>query len=153
MAEDNDNTDFDYTMGQGHSDVLTSDAQPLCSKCLTSCDRLQYYCHNCDSTEPINPLAAYIPFVRLRFHYGIFCNMWRMLWYNEAVSLTWRLSFVLFIFLFAPIMFVLGLPLLLLIKSTRSTIPAKLAVTLITVTILLTLVRLFVLMGLSFYSY
>lgn len=152
MVEDNDNTNFDQTMGQGRSDVLTPDAQPVCSRCLTSCDRLQYYCHNCDSTEPINPLAAYIPFVRLRFHYGIFCNMWRMLWYNEAVSLTWRLSFVLFIFLFAPIMFVLGLPVLLL-KSARPAVSTKLAVALVVIIIILTLLRVSVSMGLSFYSY
>ena len=152
MAEDNDNIEFDRAKGCP-PDVLSPDAQPLCHNCLAPCDRLQYYCHNCDSTEPINPLAAYIPFVRLRFHYGIFCNMWRMLWYGEVITLTCRLAFVLFIFLFAPIMFVLGLPLLLLIKSARPTIPAKLAVTLISITILLTVVRLFAWMGLSFYTY
>jgi len=79
--------------------------------------------------------------------------MWRMLWYDEAVGLAWRLSFVLFIFLFAPIMFVLGLPVLLLLKSARPAISTRLAVALVVITILLTLLRVSVLMGLSFYSY
>jgi len=69
-----------------------------------------------------------------------------MLWYNEAVSLTCRLSFVLFIFLFAPIMFVLGLPVLLLVKSARPAVSTKLTVALIAIIIILTLLRVLVLM-------
>ena len=58
-------------------EFIPDDAQPLCRKCLNPCHPLQNYCGNCDSNEAINPLASYVPFVRIRFVYGMFGKMWR----------------------------------------------------------------------------
>jgi len=60
-----------------YEEYLPPDAKPLCPHCLQPCDPLQYYCNNCDSNEAINPLAAYIPYVRIRFSAGVFGKLFR----------------------------------------------------------------------------
>jgi len=91
-------------------DFIPDDAQPLCLKCLTPCHPLQNYCHNCDSNEVINPLASYMPFVRIRFIYGAYGKMWRKIWYDKDASIMFRLFCLLSITFFAPVLLIVGLP-------------------------------------------
>jgi hypothetical protein len=58
-------------------EYLPPDAKPLCPYCLQPCNPLQYYCTNCGSNKAINPLAAYMPYIRLRFSIGIFGKLYR----------------------------------------------------------------------------
>lgn len=95
-------------------EYIPADACPICSKCLKPCHPLQNYCDNCDSNEVINPLASYIPFVRIRFNIGMFCKLWRRICYDEQTPLMSKLSFLFLITLGAPVLTIVGLPLLLL---------------------------------------
>jgi len=92
-----------------YSDELGPDAMPLCPKCLKPVDPKDYYCPYCGSDEPINPLAAYMPFVRLRYMYSVFGAMWRRLW-DEKTGFFVSLLFVLLIIVFAPILLIVGTP-------------------------------------------
>ena len=91
-------------------EFIPEDAWPLCPNCLKPCNPLQNYCENCGSNDVINPLASYMPFVRIRFNYGGFCTMWQKIWYDEDISMKCRLFYLFMIIAFAPIMLVLGLP-------------------------------------------
>ena len=78
MTDNEKNNSRDVTDGeQVDNDYLPPDAKPLCRRCLQPCNPLQYYCTNCGSNEAINPLAAYMPYVRLRFSIGIFAKLVR----------------------------------------------------------------------------
>jgi len=110
MTEQNE-TDFP-TDSDG---VISSDAQPICPKCLQPYEPPQDYCANCDSNEPLSLLAGYVPFVRIRFTAGVFGKMWRMVWGDEA-SMAVKVFLLFLIVLFAPIMLTVGLPLLLISK-------------------------------------
>jgi hypothetical protein len=90
-------------------EFIPADAWPVCPKCLSPCHPLQYYCHNCDSSEAINPLASYMPFVRIRFNIGMFCKMWRRKWYDKEASIIFRLLCWFVIILFTLI-FLMRLP-------------------------------------------
>jgi hypothetical protein len=92
-----------------YSDELSPDAMPLCPKCLKPVDPKDYYCPYCGSDEPINPLTAYMPFVRLRYMYSVFGAMWRRLW-DGKTGLLVSLLFVLLIIVFAPILLIVGTP-------------------------------------------
>jgi len=70
MTTDTPSTDH----GQENGDPI---ATPLCPRCLRPCDPHLYYCPHCGSNEPINPLASYMPFVRLRFNIGMIGRLWR----------------------------------------------------------------------------
>jgi len=94
-------------------ELIPTDARPLCLNCLSPCNPLQYYCGNCDSNEVINPLASYMPFVRIRFACGFFGKMWRIMWYDEEASTIFRLLCLFLIIFFAPILLIVGLPLFL----------------------------------------
>lgn len=103
---DMDEQDFDDpTAGdieeaeQLDDDFVPDDAQPLCPKCLKPCHPLQNYCGNCDSNEVINPMASYMPFVRIRFNIGMLGNLWRRIWYDKHTSIICKLIF-LFMFIF-----------------------------------------------------
>jgi len=65
---------------------IPAGAQPICPECLTPCHRLQYYCDNCGSNETINPLASYMPFVRIRFNVGMYGKLWRRIWFDKYTS-------------------------------------------------------------------
>ena len=95
-------------------DFIPNDAQPLCPKCLRPSHPLQHYCDNCDSNAVINPMASYLPFVRIRFNFGGFCIMWRKIWYDKDTSTICRLFYLFMIIIFAPVMLIIGLPLLLI---------------------------------------
>ena len=95
---------------------IPNDAQPLCPNCLSPCHRLQYYCYNCESNAVINPMASYLPFVRIRFNFGGFCIMWHKIWYEKDTSIKRRCFYLFMIIIFAPVMLIVGLPLLLIGK-------------------------------------
>ncbi|MHC4546009.1 MAG: hypothetical protein ACYSYL_16065 [Planctomycetota bacterium] len=90
---------------------IPADARPVCMKCLKPCHPLQNYCGNCDSNEVINPLASYMPFVRIRFRCGFYGKMWRKALYDKEASIILRSLCMFLTFAFAPILIVVGLPL------------------------------------------
>jgi hypothetical protein len=95
------------------SDDLGPDAKPLCPACLRPVETsLYYYCPYCGSSEPINPLTAYMPWVRLRYMYSIFGTMWRKLWQGKTNPFL-AAVFVVLIFALAPIIFIAGAPVML----------------------------------------
>ncbi|MFB0525225.1 MAG: hypothetical protein ACETVZ_06760 [Phycisphaerae bacterium] len=82
-------------------EFIPNDALPLCPNCLKPCNPLQNYCVNCDSNEVINPLASYMPFVRIRFNIGMVVKAWRKMLYDKEASILFRLVCLLIIVLFA----------------------------------------------------
>lgn len=105
-------------------EFLADDALPVCLKCLKPCHPLQHYCDNCDSNDVINPLASYMPFVRLRFACGFFGKLWRITWYNDQPAMALKLTCLLVIILFAPILLIVGLPLFLIGKIPKPKLQA-----------------------------
>lgn len=97
------------------------DSVPICPKCLRECDPRTYYCPHCDSNEAIDPLASYMPFVDIRFECGFYGKAWRTIWYNKEASAALKLLCLVLIIYFAPILLIVGLPLLLIekIKDAR----------------------------------
>ena len=95
--------------GQLDDEFIPADARPLCPKCLKPCHPLQNYCDSCDSNDVINPLASYMPFVRIRFNIGMLCKMWRRKWYDKEASIIFRLLCWFVIILFTLI-FLMRLP-------------------------------------------
>jgi hypothetical protein len=89
-------------------EFIPDDARPLCAKCLEPCHPLQFYCDKCDSNEVINPLASYMPYVRIRFNVGMVVKAWRKMLYDEEASVAFRLSFLLIIIGWALMMWYSG---------------------------------------------
>jgi hypothetical protein len=120
LSESNENTELTKEAQSEDSDELGSDAKPLCPKCLKPVDLNNYYCPYCGSDEPINPLAAYMPFVRLRYMYSVFGIMWRKLW-DSQIGFFESFLFILLIVAFAPILLIVGTPImaLRLIKNRK----------------------------------
>ena len=87
----------DEATEQLDDEFVPDDARPLCAKCLEPCHPLQFYCDKCDSNEVINPLASYMPYVRIRFNIGMVVKMCRKLVYDKDASLAFRLSCLLVI--------------------------------------------------------
>ncbi|MHC4553015.1 MAG: hypothetical protein ACYSUT_09675 [Planctomycetota bacterium] len=100
--------------------TVADDAVPLCPACLEPCDPLDNYCPNCGSNEPINPLASYMPFVKIRYETGIFGKLWRKCW-DSKISKPFRVLCMAMGFLFYDLFFLIGLPFLLTkkIKNER----------------------------------
>ena len=84
---------------QVDDEFIPADARPLCPNCLKPCNPLQNYCDNCDSNEVINPLASYMPFVRLRFNIGMYGKLWRQIWRDQDTSIILKLIFSLLLIL------------------------------------------------------
>jgi len=97
-------------------EFIPADARPVCFKCLKPCHPLQNYCDNCDSNDVINPLASYMPFVRIRFRCGFCGDMWRKVLYDKEASIILWLLCLFLTFAFAPILIIVGLPLFLIDK-------------------------------------
>ncbi len=119
MSEQSDNdalTQGDEQFGEVSSDFVPEDAWPVCPKCFKPCNPLQNYCDNCDSNETINPLASYMPFVRIRFTAGMFGKIWRRIWNSKDTSIISKLFFLILIIFGAPIMLIVGCPLFLIGK-------------------------------------
>ena len=101
----------DINPDESISQQLADDAIPLCPNCLSECDPLDNYCLNCDSNEAINPLASYIPFVKIRFETGMFGKLWRKCWHSQTPSFTRGLCICIAFLFYSPI-FLIGLPFL-----------------------------------------
>ena len=86
-------------------DFVPADALPLCPKCLRPCNPLQNYCEHCDSDKVINPLASYMPFVRIRFNVGMLVKLGRSILYDKDISIMRRLFY-----LFLAIVWLLTFP-------------------------------------------
>jgi hypothetical protein len=85
-------------MSEQEQDNL-ADAWPVCPKCFEPCHPLQSYCEHCDSNEVINPLASYMPFVRIRFNIGMLGRLWRRIWHDEETSIALKVFFWLLLIL------------------------------------------------------
>ena len=96
---------------QVDDEFIPADALPICPKCLKPCHPLQYYCDGCDSNNVINPLASYMPFVRIRFWCGFCGDMWRKVLYDKDASIILRLLCLFLTFAFAPTLIIVGFPL------------------------------------------
>lgn len=119
MTEANHNDSFEQTIEypkQPDDEFIPDDALPLCPNCLRPCSPLQNYCDRCDSSEVINPLASYMPFVRIRFVCGFYGRIWRRIWYDQEAPIIHRLFYLLLIILFVPIFLIIALPLFLIGK-------------------------------------
>ena len=101
---------------QVDDEFIPADARPLCFKCLKPCHPLQYYCDSCDSNNVINPLASYMPFVRIRFRCGFCGDMWRKVLYDKEASIILRSLCLFMTIAFASILIIVGLPLFLIDK-------------------------------------
>ena len=56
------------------------DAVQICPNCLEPCDPLDKYCQNCDSNDPVNPIASYMPLESIRFSTGVIGKLLRKIW-------------------------------------------------------------------------
>ena len=92
------------------SQQLAEDAVPLCPNCFSECNPLDFYCFNCGSNEAINPLASYMPFVKIRFETGLFGKLWRKCWHPQT-PMFFRGLCIFLALLYLPF-FILGLPFL-----------------------------------------
>lgn len=129
---------------QGDDEFIPSDALPVCPNCLKPCNPLQNYCNSCDSNEVINPLASYMPFVRIRFNIGMFCKIWRRICYDEHTPFLLKLFFLFVITLGTPFLTIVGLPLLLIVKCSEPKLPSVtiIAFWIISISILMALIYL-----------
>jgi hypothetical protein len=117
MTDEEKNDSHDTSEGEEvDDDYLPPDAKPLCPRCLQPCDPLEYYCTNCGSSDVINPLSAYMPFVRLRYQVGFYGRLWRRITYDSDTSILIKLAFLLFMILTMPLVFLVGLPVFLITK-------------------------------------
>lgn len=113
MSQRDDNfPEEDYEEADSDTEKLAPDATPLCPNCLKPVDPKQYYCPYCGSNEAINPLATYMPLVRIRHNYDIFITMWHKLWRGRIGSAT-IILFSFLITVFASAMLLVGLPVML----------------------------------------
>ncbi len=92
MVECEENNMFE---DEGVEEFIEEGALPVCPKCFRPCDPLQNYCNSCGSDEVINPLASYIPFVRIRYNYNGLLNMWRYIWCDEQGKMWRKLVYLL----------------------------------------------------------
>ncbi len=140
-----DNNEFDVDPEQV-AESLDADAKPLCMDCLQECNELSYYCEHCNAFSPINPLAAYMPFVRLRMVCGFYITAWRRMWCDQDISGTFRILLALFICIAIPYLAVIALLFLLFCKDSLPGTSNKLkplpAITMILFMIALVLLRL-----------
>ena len=113
MNDQNKQNDKDFAAdGDG---IISRDAQPICSQCLQPGGTLQYYCANCGSNDPLNPLASYMPFVRLRFELGLIGKLWRRVLNKETSMAMWVFSLLLVLF-YTQTLLIVGLAFLLISK-------------------------------------
>jgi hypothetical protein len=125
MAGDEFDKTDDDNLGEMADDIVPADARPVCPNCFEPCSPLQDYCDSCNSNQPINPLATYKPFERIRFNYDIFATMWRGIWNGSNISWPVRILYIFLLLLFTPLF--LFAPPLLLIERIKDTKTKKLA--------------------------
>ena len=110
---------------------LDADAKPLCPECLNECDAHWYYCDHCNAFSPINPLAAYMPFVRLRMVCGFYITAWRRMWYDQDMSGAFRMLFAFFLCFAVPYFTFIALLFLVFCKDSTPGVSTKLKTSLI----------------------
>jgi hypothetical protein len=98
----------DLDWGEEVDQCLTDDAVPLCPGCLRPCHPLSSYCTNCGCNEPVNPLAAYMPYVNLRFQWGMIGKLWRRTWFHR-IPVAQRILNIALLIVCVPAFVVLGL--------------------------------------------
>ncbi len=91
------------------NDDFGRDATPLCPACLKPVNPLDYYCPHCGSSEAINPLTPYMPYVRIRYMCSIFGAMWRKVCERQT-SIVAGIFYVLLIVVLAPVIIIAGVP-------------------------------------------
>jgi hypothetical protein len=95
---ENNETNADAPLEQSSDDNLCDQPpQPVCPNCLTPCSPLDYYCPHCGSNEALNPLASYMPFVRLRFTTGLAGRLWDRS--RKAGTILWAIFYLLILML------------------------------------------------------
>lgn len=112
-----DKDDFDEHEGEifeepSEDKDLNQEPLPLCPNCLTPCSPHDYYCPNCGSNSPINPLATYMPLESIRFEAGLYGRLWNKCW-NPETEVIDRMLYMLFFLVGMPFFLVLGLAVLL----------------------------------------
>jgi len=139
MAEQEENnlSTEEFDEAELEDDFIPADAQPVCPKCFEPCNRLQYYCDKCSSGDAINPLTPYMPFMNIRFNYDIFLTMWRKTWYDKYISMGKRLFYLLMITMLAPLLLVVGIPLLIAFGINNSKLRKITVIILIAIAIVL----------------
>ena len=106
MNEHNEQNDKDFPADS--DGVASQGAQPICSQCLQPGGILQYYCANCGSNDPLNPLASYMPFVRLRFELGLIGKLWRRV-LNKETSIAMAVFSVLLVWVYTNVLLIVAL--------------------------------------------
>jgi len=91
--------------------------RPLCPRCLTPFELEQHYCHKCG--DAVGHFTPYIPFVNIRFNYGIFGRMWHKLWRDREAGFLIKGVCAVLIVVLAPVMLV-GLPFVIWERACRS---------------------------------
>ncbi len=84
-------------VGEPDEQAEMGQAKPLCPNCLRPVDPRAYYCPYCGSNEAINPLASYMPFVRIRFMVGMVGKLWRRVLYDEQAGVILKVLYLLLI--------------------------------------------------------
>ena len=105
---------------QDCTDSNSKEDVPVCLRCLRPCNPITYYCPYCDSNDTVNPLTAYLPLVQIRYNYGFFGKIWRKIWYDETTDDIHKILYLIFLAIFVPFIFLIGVPVLLLSKKERA---------------------------------
>ena len=123
--------------GRLDDEFIPDDALPVCPRCLKPCHPLQHYCDSCDWNDAINPLTPYMPFLNIRFNYGVFLTMWRKIWYEKDTSVIGRLFYLFMITMCVPVFPIVGLPSLLIFKIPQRKLQKATTITLFIIAIVL----------------
>ena len=83
---------------------------PLCLRCFHQADPRAYYCPHCG--EATGQLVPCIPFVNIPWQAGVWGQAWRQVWFRD-VSIPGRIFRLLMILWQAPILLIVGLPVML----------------------------------------
>ena len=89
----------------------------LCTKCLAPVESpLQHYCPRCANIT--GQFTGYIPFVNIPFQYSIYETLWKKIEHRQDSRIS-RIIAVIFILIFAPIILLVGIPILLYRKIKK----------------------------------
>ena len=96
---------------------LEACSTPVCMNCAKPVKNVQqHYCHNCGNIT--GEYTRYIPFVNIQFNYSIFGTLRYKLKGRETLWPVRGIYFFL-ILLLAPVMLVVGVPVILFIKAKK----------------------------------
>jgi hypothetical protein len=115
----NNPEDFE-AVPESESGDISEEATPLCLNCLRPCNPYDYYCSNCDSNDTVNPLAAYLPFVQIRYNYGFFGKVWRKIWYGKETADIIKILYLSFLALYVPFFLIAGIIILFISRKEQA---------------------------------